>query len=98
VSQLWTRFGGHRALATIEKQEDRVKFQKTETASAATTGLAQQPINVATGLPPDLAEALEKKWGDLSQYALEILALEGYRSGALTPEQLHCILSLKRRP
>ena len=52
-------------------------------------------MNIGIELPEDIAEALEKKWGDLSQYATEILAVEGYRSGVLTAEQLHRLLSLR---
>jgi hypothetical protein len=44
-------------------------------------------------LPEDVVEILESKWGDLSKYAREILAIEGYRSGALSAEQLHRMLS-----
>jgi hypothetical protein len=44
-------------------------------------------------LPEDIVENLEKKWGDLSKYAVEILAVEAYRSGALSDEQLHRMLS-----
>ena len=44
-------------------------------------------------LPEDIVENLKKKWGDLSKYAVEILAVEAYRSGALSDEQLHRMLS-----
>jgi hypothetical protein len=54
-------------------------------------------MKVAIELPDDVVEALSQKRSDLSQYKLEILAIEGYRSGALTPEQLHRILSLNTR-
>ena len=60
--------------------------------------IAKYAANVAVELPQDVADALEKKWGDLSQYALELLAVEGYRSGVLTEEQLHRVLSLRTRP
>ena len=75
-------------------------LEKTETACppSAADLVAKYAMNVEIELPLDVAETLEKKWGDLSQYALEIIALEGYRSGALTPEQLHRMLSLKARP
>ena len=48
-------------------------------------------------LPEDVAQALERKWGDLSQYATEMLGVEGYRSGVITAEQLHRVLSLRTR-
>ena len=54
-------------------------------------------MNIGIELPEDIAQALEKKWGDLSQYATEMLAVEGYRSGVLTAEQLHRLLSLRTR-
>jgi hypothetical protein len=54
-------------------------------------------MNIEIELPQDIAQALEKHWGDLSQYAVEILAVEGYRSGILTAEQLHRMLSLRTR-
>ena len=50
-------------------------------------------MKVAIELPADIVEALSQKRSDLSQYTVEILAIEGYRSGALTPEQLHRMLS-----
>ena len=54
-------------------------------------------MNIGIELPEDIANALEEKWGDLSQYATEILAVEGYRSGVLTAEQLHRMLSVRTR-
>ena len=42
-------------------------------------------------------QALTQKWGDFSDYTLEVLAVECSRSGALTPAQLHRMLSLKQR-
>jgi hypothetical protein len=54
-------------------------------------------MNIEIELPQDVAQALEKHWGDLSQYAVEILAVEGYRCGILTAEQLHRMLSLRTR-
>jgi hypothetical protein len=54
-------------------------------------------MNIGIELPEDVAEALAHKWGDLSLYATEILAVEGYRSGVLTAEQLHRMLSARTR-
>jgi hypothetical protein len=54
-------------------------------------------MKIAVELPDDIGRALHARWPDLSRYALEILAVEGYRSGLLTPEQLHRMLSLKTR-
>jgi hypothetical protein len=54
-------------------------------------------MKFAIELPDDIGQALHEKWPDLSQYTLEILAVEGYRSGLLSAEQLHRMLSLKTR-
>ena len=54
-------------------------------------------MNILLELPEDIVHALMQKWGNLSDYTLELLAIEGYRSGALTPQQLHRMLSLKQR-
>ena len=50
-------------------------------------------MRIEIDLPDDVVQTLEVKLGDLSQYALELLAVEGYRSGALSAEQLHRMLS-----
>jgi hypothetical protein len=74
-------------------------LEKSNTAcSPAPDPVATNSAGIAIALPEDLAQALKKKREDLSQYVLEILAVEGYRSGVLTPEQLHRILSLRTRP
>lgn len=59
--------------------------------------LLENVMNIGIELPEDVVQALEERWGDLSQYAAEILAVEGYRSGVLTAEQLHRMLSARTR-
>jgi len=45
-------------------------------------------------LPEDIAQGLETKWTDLPRAALESLALEAYRSRAITAAQLAgCLVS-----
>jgi hypothetical protein len=41
-------------------------------------------MQITLELPEDIAEGLESKWNDLARAALESLALEAYRSHALT--------------
>ena len=48
-------------------------------------------------LPEDIAHGLEAKWKDLPRAALESLALEGYRSGALTAMQVRQLLGFSTR-
>src|SRR6266576_2426140 len=49
-------------------------------------------MQITIELPEDIAQGLESRWKDLPRAALESLALEAYRSGALTAAQL-CRLS-----
>lgn len=57
------------------------------------TGAMQITLN----LPEDIAHGLKSKWKDLPRAALESLALEGYRSGALTTAQVRRLLGLGNR-
>jgi len=54
-------------------------------------------MNIAVELPEDIAERLEAKWGDLSRAAREAIAIEGYRSGALSQDQVQRLLGLASR-
>jgi hypothetical protein len=49
-------------------------------------------MQITLNLPEDVAEGLAGKWADLPRAALESLALEGYRAGALTQAQLRRLL------
>lgn len=48
-------------------------------------------------LPEDIEETLEKQWGDLPRHALESLAIEGYRTGALSRSQVRRMLGFETR-
>ncbi len=48
-------------------------------------------------LPKDIAQQLESRWKDLPRAALESLALEAYRSHALTAAQLSRLLGFLTR-
>ena len=49
---------------------------------------------IAVDLPEDIAKRLESAWRDVSRGALEAVALEGYRDGALTRDQVGRLLGL----
>ena len=49
-------------------------------------------MQITIDLPEDIAVGLESKWKDLPRAALESLALEAYRSRALTAAQLRRLL------
>jgi predicted HTH domain antitoxin len=51
-------------------------------------------MNVAIELPEDIARQLEAAWHDMPRRALEAIAVEGYRSEALTREQVGRLLGL----
>jgi predicted HTH domain antitoxin len=54
-------------------------------------------MNLAIELPEDIAERLAAKWGDLSLAAREAIAIEGYRSGALSQAEVQRLLGLASR-
>jgi len=54
-------------------------------------------MQVAIELPEDIAEDLRAKWKDLPRHLLEAIALEGYRSGALTESQVRRLLGFGSR-
>src|SRR5216684_3200536 len=54
-------------------------------------------MQVTIDLPDDISEALRGQGQDLPQQALEALAIEGYRAGALTESQVRRLLGLDSR-
>lgn len=51
-------------------------------------------MNVAVELPDDIAKQLETAWQDIPRRVLDAVAVEGYRSGALTHGQVQQLLNL----
>lgn len=54
-------------------------------------------MRITVDLPEEIARGLESKWKDLPRAALESLALEAYRSQALTAAQLRKLLGFETR-
>lgn len=54
-------------------------------------------MQVTVDLPDDISHALEGQWEDLPRQALEAIAIEGYRTGALTENQVRRLLGLDSR-
>jgi predicted HTH domain antitoxin len=54
-------------------------------------------MQVNIELPEDISEALLKKWSDLPKKTLESLAIEGYRTHALTESQIRRLLGFENR-
>jgi len=54
-------------------------------------------MDVTISLPEDISESLEGQWGNVSRHTLETIAVEGYRTGALTEMQVRRLLGLETR-
>jgi len=54
-------------------------------------------MQVTIDLPEDIATALAEQWPDLSRQALEAIAVEGYRTGALTESQVRRLIGFESR-
>jgi hypothetical protein len=54
-------------------------------------------MQITIELPEDIAERLQSRWKDLPRAVLESLALEAYRSRALTAAQLRRVLAFETR-
>lgn len=54
-------------------------------------------MEIELKIPPEIAQQLERGWGDFPRRALEALAAEGYRSGVLSAAQVQQMLNLKSR-
>jgi predicted HTH domain antitoxin len=54
-------------------------------------------MKVTIDLPEDIAAALEARWDNVPRRTLEALAVEGYRTSALTETQVRRLLDLDSR-
>jgi predicted HTH domain antitoxin len=54
-------------------------------------------MQVTLDLPDDISAVFEGRWPDLPRQALEALAVEAYRTGALTESQVRRLLNLETR-
>jgi predicted HTH domain antitoxin len=54
-------------------------------------------MNVAIQLPDEVGRALMARGADLTRAVLEAVAIETYRSGAITPAQVQEMLGLRSR-
>jgi hypothetical protein len=54
-------------------------------------------MRVTIQLPDDISAALEERWDDVPRRSLEGIAVEGYRTGALTESQVRRLLKLDTR-
>lgn len=55
------------------------------------------PMTVTIQLPADIWAALGERWDDVPRRSLEAISIEGYRTGALSEEQVRRALGLETR-
>jgi predicted HTH domain antitoxin len=71
--------------------------QNEVSTTSSRTEEGERSMKLAVELPEDIAKRLEEKSGDPSQAAREAIAIEGYRSGALSQNQVQHLLGLPSR-
>jgi predicted HTH domain antitoxin len=54
-------------------------------------------MRVTIQLPDDISAALGERWDDVPRRSLEAIAVEGYRTGALTEPQVRRLLEFDTR-
>jgi predicted HTH domain antitoxin len=54
-------------------------------------------VTVAVDIPDDLERRLKERWQDVPRKALEAIAIEAYRSGALTAAEVQRLLGIQTR-
>jgi len=90
---------GSGALPQPAQWRSRPRHQDVARASRTGDGaIISLAMQITLNLPQDVAEGLAVKWADLPRAALESLALEGYRAGALTHAQVRRLLGFRSLP
>jgi predicted HTH domain antitoxin len=54
-------------------------------------------MRVTIQLPEDISAALEERWDDVPRRSLEAIAIDAYRTGALSESQVRRLLGLESR-
>jgi predicted HTH domain antitoxin len=54
-------------------------------------------VNIAIEIPDDIGHVLASQAGGVSRAVLKAVAIEAYRSGAITPAQVQQMLGLRSR-
>jgi predicted HTH domain antitoxin len=60
-------------------------------------GGTMEIMRVTIQLPDDISAALEEQWDDVPRRSLEAIAVEAYRTGALTDSQVRRLLGFESR-
>jgi predicted HTH domain antitoxin len=54
-------------------------------------------MRITLNLPDDISAVLENRWRDVPRQALRVLAVEAYRTGALSENQVRRLLGFETR-
>jgi hypothetical protein len=54
-------------------------------------------MNILLEIPEDLSQRLQDNLGDLSQWTLELIAVEAYRAQIISAAEVQCMLKLPSR-
>lgn len=54
-------------------------------------------VTITIRLPTEISAALGERWDDVERRSLEAIAVEGYRTGALTEEYVRRLLEFETR-
>jgi predicted HTH domain antitoxin len=79
--------------AAVEVAESALARQR----ASSDTLEAESEMTVAVDIPDDLERRLRAGWADMPRKVLEAVALEAYRSGALTGAEVQRLLGLESR-
>lgn len=77
--------------------EDRSNRLNPWISRPCRVGVKMEHMRVTIQLPDDISAALEEQWDDVPRRSLEAIAIEGYRSGALTESQVRRLLEFDTR-
>lgn len=72
-------------------------FRRLHFRSTAEVQRYNGVMRVTIQLPDDISAALEEQWHDVPRRSLEAIAVEAYRSGALSESQVRRLLALESR-
>jgi len=84
----------------LEKWSGRRRWDQPAASRFRTTaefGGTIDIMRVTIQLPDDISAALEEQWDDVPRRSLEAIAVEAYRTGALTESQVRRLLGLESR-
>jgi hypothetical protein len=81
----------------VEDGTEQIEIVGRAANGSSGTLKAECEMTVAVDIPDDLERRLRDRWADMPRKVLEAVALEAYRSGALTGAEVQRLLGLESR-